>query len=452
MLEYLSSFSAVKTLPVLAGVGVLAVLDLSARATGRKTRYMFGVIVGTALSVGLMMAAGAILSRETMHSGYMVAFGLLLIVILWRYLFGTWDSVTKATVLGTFVFWIILRTLVNEAPPERIAHLLAILAAAIPAVVWCALFLPYHRERMSIVLTMFFAGMLSTVPILFYDAMVRGGVDLQFFLFRVQPQSFSQSAQSFVAGQWPGIGSLQLSIGAMLVSFLIVGILEEGSKFWVLKRAGSSFITSVDDMMQMAIIVAIGFAFAENITNSGYFLGFVKEYLLDPERRDWMGFTGNVVGRSVLTSMVHIVSTGVLGYFAGLAIFAGPHLQEHKSRGVRHRVIEYLHRLFGMRRTEVFRRQMVLAGFTCAVVLHAMSNFLVTLPDVLPGNPRTLGDLLQAGEASPLNYVALLLFPTLFYVVGGFYLLTSLFAHKENMKERGHLIVVDTFVTDQSEV
>ena len=428
---------------------IVAGLYFVTRVRQQKARYALGVGLGTVLAFGLIAAAKVVLGPAVAKQGQVIALGIFFMVVAWRLLFGNWDSRTKATVLGTFVFWIAVHILSKETPDDRIAHLIAISVAAIPAVVWTWLFLPYHRERLSIVLCMFFAGMLSTIPILFYDALVRFRVELHFFLFRIVPESFSSSAQMFVVSHWPGISVLQSSLLAMFVSFLLVGVIEEGSKLWVLWRTGKRNSASIDDVMQMAVIVAIGFAFAENVTNSGYFLSFVREYLLNPETRDIVAFIGNVAGRSVLTSMVHIVSTGIMGYYLGVALYAGPILQEQQSRGARLWIIEKLHDIFGIPKRSLFRRVKILTGFAIAVGLHALSNFLVSLPDALPGNPRTLGDLLHSGPHSPFHFVALLLFPTLVYVVGGFGLLTWLFQRKENMKERGHLVEEEAFVAEE---
>jgi hypothetical protein len=89
---------------------------------------------------------------------------------------------------------------------------------------------------------------------------------------------------------------------------------------------------------------------------------------------------------------------------------------------------------------------MLTLGIMIAIFLHALSNFLVTLPDVLPGNPRTFGELLGSPAGSPLHYIALLLIPALVYVVGGFWLLTALFERKENAKERGHVVATEMYI------
>ena len=80
------------------------------------------------------------------------------------------------------------------------------------------------------------------------------------------------------------------------------------------------------------------------------------------------------------------------------------------------------------------------------MVLHGIFNFMVSLPDLLPGNPRTLGDLFGADAGSWLHLFSIILIPSLFYVLGGFWILTALFYQGENRREHGQLILADTFV------
>jgi hypothetical protein len=443
------AFSVPKTLVVLLMVLVLASLDIAARARRETARYILGVVVGTALGVGLILFSRMLLLPDITKQGQVMAAGILMIIVAWRLLFGTWDPRTKATVLGTVVFWILFTMIGSESSRDRLAHAIAIAIALLPAAIWSIMFLSYHVERRSVVLALFFAGMLSTVPILFYDALVRHQVELHFFLFRVVPESFNSSAQVFVRGTWSGVSQLQSSLLGMFVSFLLVGVIEEGSKFWVLARTSKQYVRSIDDALQMAILVAIGFAFAENITSTGYFLSFVREYLFTPATPQWSAFLGNIAGRSVLTSMVHIVSTGVMGYYLGVATFAGPLLEEQTMRGIRHWIIDELHQLFGIERRRLFARMKMITGFSFAVLLHATCNFLVSLPDALPGHPKTFGDLFHAAPGSPLHFVTILLVPTMAYVLGGFLLLTWLFQRKENMRDRGHLISAETYLHEQ---
>ncbi|OGJ64550.1 hypothetical protein A3C37_02105 [Candidatus Peribacteria bacterium RIFCSPHIGHO2_02_FULL_53_20] len=412
--------------------------------------YAFAFGLGTLLTFALLGFQRAIFAGEAGDDPFVVALGIVCIALTWRMLFGPWSASIKATVLGTFVLFMAVHILWQE-PAELIkAHLIAILVAAIPAAIWCVLFLQEHVQKLSSTLLMFFAGMLSTVPILFYDMLVRSGVQLQFFLFTITPESFSRSSTAFVSGSLAGMPDIRSTLVSSLITFMIVGFIEESSKMWVCSRSAKGVVSSVDDVMQLAVIVAIGFAFAENILNPTYFVGFVQQYLLMPESPQWGEFLGNVVGRSILTSMVHILSTGVMGYFLGLAIFAAPLVNDVEREGREYIVAYTFSKFLRLPEKAVFRVQMLLTGLVLATVLHGLFNFTVTLPDLLPTHPKTLGDLAGAAPGSFLHSIAFLLVPSLFYVVGGFWVLTTLFARKENEKERGVLIQTDTFVREEA--
>ncbi len=444
-------FSLQKTILVVCAVAVLASVDLMRRWKHRPTHLLFATVLGTALSIAMIVSTSNVLQPGTQENPYIMAFAVLMMIVGWRTLFGPWETQTKATMLGTFLFWMSLHIIWNEVPNMRYAHLIAAVVALIPAGVWCMLFLKYHTERISTVLLMFFSGMLATAPILFYDALVRHGVEMQFFLFQIKPESFSQTSSTFASGQLANGSDVRLALMSSVFSFVIVGLIEELSKYWALAHSARKLFSSIDDVLQFAIVVAIGFSFAENIVNPTYFTSFVEQYLLQAGTPDIMGFISNILGRSVLTMMVHIVSTGVLGYFFGLAIFAAPYLAEQKKEGKTYRMLSAVHQIFRLPEVSIFRVEMLTIGLSCAILLHATFNFLVTVPDLLPNHPRTLHELLGNGSPSFLSSIPLLLIPSLLYVVGGFWILTTLFLRKSNMVERGHVITKELFVEEEEE-
>lgn len=427
-------------------------LMVGAEYKWKKARdYVFAVLMGSGISFGLMGLAHAILQTGVEQDPFVMALGIVCTIILWRFLFGPWSPRIKAIVLGTFIFWVGMHVIFKESPDERVAHLIAALVALVPALVWCWFFLEYHKQHFSFVLLMFFAGMLSTAPILFYDALVRRGVEFQFFLFRIVPENFSRASNAFVSGTLVHVEGIKSTILAMFISFIIVGIIEESSKLWVLKKSGSFFFSSIDDVIQMAVIVAIGFAFAENVLNPSYFLGFVREYLTEASEPQWWVFLGNVSGRSILTTMVHIVSSGVLGYFLGLSIFAKSYLTDVHKRGEASLFADLSYWLFRIPPKKAFRVQVMLVGLIIATLLHGFFNFMVTLPDMLPNNPETFGDLFKVGSGNVLHLIPILLLPSFMYIVGGFWIFTTLFYKQESMKERGRLVNTDTFVKVKEE-
>ena len=449
-LEFAGLLSIPQALVVGLAVVLVAGIDLHKYMRGKHSHLLFACAVGTLLSALLLIGSKVFIGSGSYANSHMVALGAVVLVLGWKSLFGPWEADTKAGVLGTFVFWITFTILSRESAADRNVHLMALGVALIPAGIWCALFLKYHSERIGNVLLMFFAGMLSTLPILFYDNLLRKGVELQFFLFRLTPESFNSTSQGFVHGNLTGMTSMQSALMVTLVSFIIVGIIEEASKYWVVSRSGKTLFTSIDDVLELSIIAAIGFAFAENIVNPSYFSGFIREYLFGPQR-DVLGFISNVMGRSVLTSMVHILSTGIMGYFLGLAIFAGPYLEERHAKGRGYRFLAAVHKALHIREISVFRFQMLATGFLLAVTFHTLFNFMVTVPEMLPMQPQTFGDLFGDKVPGFVGGIPLLLLPSVFYVVGGFWLLTALFMRKESMEERGHLVTAEVFVAQAAE-
>ncbi len=433
----LEDFTLGRTLPIVLAVGSLAGLDLVRRWRHQPTHFLFACLLGSFLSIALIRAVAAGVDTGT-ASPFVTTALIVCIAIGWRCLFGPWDAQTKAAVLAVFLFWITAHILWKEAGDEQIVRLVAAGVAAVPAVVWVVMFQRYHAERFSSVLLLFFAGMLATAPILFYDLLVRRGVELQFFLFTVTPESFSRNAQTFVTEHIPVEKGMAFAAATSIVTYFFVALIEESSKIWVLSRSAKQLFRSIDDVLQLSIVVAIGFAFAENVVNPVYFTAFVRQYLFHGASPDMMAFVGNVLGRSVLTTMVHILSTGVMGYFLGLALFAGPYLKQRHKEGHGYRMTRWIHTLMRVPEESVFRVNMLIVGFACAVFIHGAFNFLVTIPEIMPGNPGTLGDMFPALPAL-FGHIPYLLVPSLLYVVGGFWLLTSLFMRKENMVELGHL-------------
>lgn len=415
-----------------------------------SSEYVFAIFAGTIIAFVMLGFSRVLFMGTAQQNPFLMALAVVCTIFAWRFLFGPWDAHVKSTVLGSFIFWLSIHILLLQPDGERMKFLLAVLIALIPAFIWIGLFMEYHIQKKAVVVLMFFAGMLSTAPILFYDALVRHGVQFQFFLFTIIPENFNRSSSLFVTDSLRDITTVKTALYTAFISFLIVGFIEELSKVWVLKRSGQRFFESIADVLQLSIIVAIGFAFAENILNPMYFQAFVKNYLIDPPTPEWLQFLGNALGRSILTTMVHILASGLLGYFLGVALFKANPDGSKEPQQQWHLFSYLLHAAMRVPEKTVFRRETILLGFVIAVLLHGIFNFLVTLSDLLPGNPRTIGELFNMSPDSFLNHVSLLLVPSLLYVVGGLWLLGTLLSMRENQKVRGRIIPEEIFVLEKA--
>ena len=173
------------------------------------------------------------------------------------------------------------------------------------------------------------------------------------------------------------------------------------------------------------------------------------EWVPEPE---WLVFLGNVSGRSILTTMVHIVSSGVIGYFLGLAIFAKSFLEDIHKKGDASLLADFSYWILRIPPKDVFKPQALITGVVIGTVLHGLFNFMVTLPDLLPGNPETFGELLNLSPGNLLSRIPILLLPSFMYIVGGFWIFTILFFRQESVKERGRVVVSDTYVKGEMAV
>src|SRR3989338_9327528 len=185
-------------------LGALAAVEFFRGKPGSAASLVFSFAIGSAIAGAMFAFVYSASLPGLAGNPFLLAPGIVLVIALWKFLFGPWGPTVKAGVLGTFLFWIGVRMLDAASPPERIATLLAAGVALIPAMIWCILFLKQHREKLSVVLLTFFAGMLSTAPILFYDHIVRKGFTMDFFLFTVTPQSFMRSSEVFASSALTG--------------------------------------------------------------------------------------------------------------------------------------------------------------------------------------------------------------------------------------------------------
>jgi hypothetical protein len=137
-----------------------------------------------------------------------------------------------------------------------------------------------------------------------------------------------------------------------------------------------------------------------------------------------------------------------MGYFVGLAFFSSSVLRDQFAAKKFHPILETLHRIASIDSDKIYRKLMMVYGFAAAILLHGFFDFIVTLPEVVPGNPTTVGALLGLVPSSFLHALPLTLLPSLFYVIGGFWILTYLFEKKENMKEFGQVIESETVIDE----
>lgn len=156
--------------------------------------------------------------------------------------------------------------------------------------------------------------------------------------------------------------------------FVVVGMLEEFVKYLMLRFADEDKITSVSDAISFAIIVALGFAFIENII-----------YLA----RFWESANGNLASfsafyllRSSISVIAHVCFSAILGYFYGVARFS-TEIYKEESRQNQHPILRWMHKILHIKGSVLFHEEKLLEGMLLAMIVHAIFNTFLELGQIL---------------------------------------------------------------------
>lgn len=275
-------------------------------------------------------------------------------------------------------------------PEDILKAGLALLLSIIPAAVWGYIFYKKQVGQKSMSLRTFIAGAVFVAPLLAYKFL------WQFFPWLNAFAYTHQFKDDFV-----GFANLTAVPLDVLFTFLIVGVIEEITKFMAVRMSGRENILSIDDAIEMFITAALGFAFVENII---YFYNIMAargpENILFP-----------FVFRSLFSSFAHIMFSGILGYYYGIAHFAGPILQDESQKN-RWPIFRKIASMLPFKNETEFKNEKIVQGLVIAITLHALFNIFLEM-----------------------NWTFLLV-P---YLTGGFIWLNYLLEKKEDHKTYGRL-------------
>lgn len=169
---------------------------------------------------------------------------------------------------------------------------------------------------------------------------------------------------------WVGVVSgvaayfLSLSVSEKVWIFVIVGMLEEYIKHLVLRFSSEETIKRIRDAISFAVIVALGFAYIENIM---YFHNYLQEGATSGNF--WILFAL----RSLISVTAHVCFSGILAYFYGLAFFSKEIYQYDLSHN-KGSVAYLLHKILHLKGDVLFHEQKLMEGMLLAMILHAIFN------------------------------------------------------------------------------
>ncbi len=150
--------------------------------------------------------------------------------------------------------------------------------------------------------------------------------------------------------------------------FIIVGMLEEFIKHLVLRFSDEEKIQSVSDAISFSIIVALGFAFIENIM---YFHNFINR-----EGGTLISISIFFFLRSTISVIAHVSFSAILGYFYGIARFSEQICQREIFR-TNHPIFIKIQQFLHMKCRTLFHEEKMMEGMILAMLAHAIFNGLL---------------------------------------------------------------------------
>src|SRR6185295_476958 len=183
------------------------------------------------------------------------------------------------------------------------AALVVLCLVFLPFAGWILIFSRKKEQSWRVLALTFLAGIGSAVIMFAYQYFWEKNLDFGFF--ELTPVNFQQNIGGWVRGKLLSVFLVALSIG----------FIEEYLKHWVVKKTDQRYFRAVNDIVILSIVAALGFAFTENLI-----------YLF--RELNASGFSGKFFSLFILRSLfvvfVHILCSGIYGYFYGVGYYAAP--------------------------------------------------------------------------------------------------------------------------------
>ncbi|MEA3304910.1 MAG: PrsW family glutamic-type intramembrane protease [Patescibacteria group bacterium] len=254
-----------------------------------------------------------------------------------------------------------------------------VVLSVLPAIIW---FLVIHKLRnisINKALLTFGGGMLAILPILLMKYLFNPQPDFDFMLVKGNIQIFD----FFKAVE----ASFENATMALFAGFVLVGIIEEYLKHYVVKKIDSkdkSFAT-IADAIGFAAFAALGFAFLENIfyaMTAAQEFGVLRHweqlsffhFLMQPEALTLILI---IFLRSVLSTCAHILFASIYGYYYGLHKFAKEEMIEKIGQGHQFRITHWISKVTRIPLVKIFSGEMLMEGLFLAMLVHAAYNFFM---------------------------------------------------------------------------
>ncbi len=165
-------------------------------------------------------------------------------------------------------------------------------------------------------------------------------------------------------------------IGTVLGTVLFLAIIEEYVKHLMVRIADDKKLRDIDDAITLSIVVGLAFAFLETIIYSIA-----------------VGEVGIIFYRTMISIPIHVVASGIFGYYYGLAHFAKPIVKV--EGGEKTYKTKLFHKLLTLKRSTVYHEEKLIEGILFATLFHAGMNLFFEFSLGFIAVPLIIGGLVM---------------------------------------------------------
>ncbi len=222
--------------------------------------------------------------------------------------------------------------------------------ALTPAIIWLTVLFNKTKNR-RVQILIFLSGSIAVIPIFIIH-----------HLFSIFPDfDFIQKANAAISNP----------ILQFIILYSWVGLSEELVKQWLLRYFDSKYllVQTINDSINLSLISALGFAFAENIF---YFYNIGTQLGLE-------AFIVAFAFRSIFTICGHLVFSGFFGYYYGIGKFSISIVEQSFKEGKKLYFSRFLGRLLNISKFQAYQEATILKGLFIAIILHATYDFLLEM-------------------------------------------------------------------------
>ncbi|MDH5597148.1 MAG: PrsW family intramembrane metalloprotease [Candidatus Peregrinibacteria bacterium] len=158
-------------------------------------------------------------------------------------------------------------------------------------------------------------------------------------------------------------------------AIMFLAIIEEYVKHLTVRFIDDKRIKDIDDAITLSIVVGLAFSFIETII-----YGIA------------VGDMGIILPRALLSMPIHVIASGIFGYYYGLAKFADEILKAKHKEGRYNIRFKWFHMVLRMKKSDVYEEEKTAQGLVLATLFHTVANLLfefnlayITVPVIVLG-------------------------------------------------------------------